>query len=91
MKMNKQIVIHQSAYKEYLYAADLIVIDGMVMKDRTGGFGGSGTPIQYVPADGFENVKCENMVTGGTILSFSGESGIIVVIATKPIKFQQIR
>jgi len=71
--------------------ADLLVIDDKVYKDRSGKYDGAGeNPRVLIPEEELDKVRVE-VNEAGTILSYDGSQGNIILISTAPIKFQQIK
>lgn len=72
--------------------AYLLVIDGKVYKDRSGKYGGEGADAGtiLIPAEDVGKVTTEGL-EAGQIMKYDGPDGLIVLIATQPIKFQEIK
>ena len=72
--------------------AHLLVIDGKVYKDRSGKYGGAGSVYEpiMIPAEDFGKVVIEGL-EAGKIMIYDSPEGKIVLIATQPIKFLQIK
>jgi hypothetical protein len=72
--------------------AYLLVIDGKVYRDRSGKYGGEGADPGriMIPAEDVGKVTMEALESGH-IMKYDGPDGLIVLIATQPIKFQQIK
>ena len=72
--------------------AHLLVIDGKVYKDRSGKYGGEGADPGkiLIPSEDLGKVTMEGL-EAGTIMTYDTPEGKIVLIATQPIKFQEIK
>lgn len=72
--------------------AYLLVIDGKVYKDRSGKYGGAGAVCEpiMIPAEDVGKVITEGL-EAGQIMTYDGPDGKIILIATQPIKFQEIK
>ena len=72
--------------------AHLLVIDGKVHKDRSGKYGGAGSVYEpiMIPAEDVGKVITEGL-EAGQIMTYDGPDGKIILIATQPIKFLQIK
>jgi hypothetical protein len=91
MRMKDLMNIGLHNHMSSVLNADLLVIDNTVYKDRTGKHGGVGAnPRILIPADEIDKVRVEDN-EAGTILSYDGSQGKIILITTQPIKFQEIK
>lgn len=72
--------------------AYLLVIDGKVYKDRSGKYGGEGSDAGkiMIPVKDVDKVTTEGL-EAGTITIYDSPEGKIILIATQPIKFQEIK
>lgn len=91
MKMQDLMNIGLHNHMTNVLNADLLIIDNKIYKDRTGKHGGIGGETKVlIPADEIDKVRVEDN-EAGTILSYEGSQGRIILISTVPLKFIEIK
>jgi hypothetical protein len=92
IKMKDLIDIGLHNHMTMVLKAHLLVIDGKVYKDRSGKYGGEGADPGriMIPAEDVGKVTTEGL-RSGQIMKYDAPEGLIILITTQPIKFQEIK
>jgi hypothetical protein len=88
--MNASIGPYFRTHRELLLAANLVVVNNKVYKDRKGKYKHDEEIRLWIPVEEIKNVSVEGL-QAGTVMTYDGPDGLTVLISTNPIKFQQIK
>ncbi len=89
--LNDSIRSYFTTHKTLLLAANLVLMDGKVYKDRSGKYLRVEEPVRVmIPANDISKVSVEGL-DSGTIITYDSPDGLTIIISTVPIKFNKIK